>query len=312
MVGPRRVTPHQYRRITSAAAVSLAVIIVTGAAVRLTGSGLGCSDWPNCEQDRLVAPLELHAMIEFVNRLITGVVSVAVILAVLGSLRRSPRRADLTRWSIGLVVGVLAQIVLGAVVVVFHLDPRLVIGHFLVSMVLLWNAVVLHHRAGRDAGPRRPTVSPRAIATSRTLTAVAVVVLVTGTIVTGSGPHAGSLDEPIDRLPFAVPDVVRVHSLAVWALLALTVTMVVLVRRSGATGPVTRAGHRLIAVILAQGTIGYVQYFTDVPVLLVGAHIVGAVLLWAAVVSHHLQLFEPIAGAADPADSGADHTLAVT
>lgn len=305
MAGPRQVTPEQYRRITLAAIVALGAIIVTGAAVRLTGSGLGCSDWPNCEDDQLVAPLEFHALVEFVNRLITGVVSVAVILAVLGSLRRVPRRRDLTAWSLGLVVGVLAQIVLGAVVVIFHLDPRLVIGHFLVSMVLLWNAVVLHHRAGHDGSPAMAVVSGRAVSASRVLFVVAMVVLFTGTLVTGSGPHAGSLDEPIERLPFAVPDVARVHSITVLTLLALTVALHWFLRADNAPAPALAAANRLLIVILAQGAIGYTQYFTDVPEVLVGAHILGSVLLWAAVVAMHLSLFAPVGhrapGASDPA-----------
>ena len=130
----------------------LVLFVVTGAGVRLTGSGLGCTDWPNCTDTRFVAPLELHPMVEFVNRLITGAVSVAVVLAVLGSRRRSPRRRDLTLLSWGLVAGVVAQILLGAVVVLSHLNPWLVQGHFVVSMLLVLDA---EHPGGphRD-GPR--------------------------------------------------------------------------------------------------------------------------------------------------------------
>ena len=112
-----------YRRITLVALVALCVIIVTGGAVRLTGSGLGCSDWPGCEQEQFVAPLELHPMVEFVNRMITGVVSVSIALAVLGSLRLRPRRPDLTALALGLVAGVVGQILLGALTVAFDLAP---------------------------------------------------------------------------------------------------------------------------------------------------------------------------------------------
>ena len=132
-----RVSPRAYRRITLLALCAQVFIMVTGAAVRLTGSGLGCSDWPTCEQDRLVAPFEYHAMIEFLNRTITGLVSIAVIAAVLGSLLRAPRRADLTWWSLGLVAGVVGQIVLGGLTVLFELQPPFVIAHFLLSMVLV-------------------------------------------------------------------------------------------------------------------------------------------------------------------------------
>ncbi len=297
----RRVSPADYRRITLLALVALGVIVVTGASVRLTGSGLGCSDWPNCEEDTFVAEIDnVHAMVEFVNRLITGAVSVAVILAVLGSLRRVPRRRDLVLWSWGLVVGVVAQIVLGAVVVRSELLPQNVIAHFLLSMVLVWNAVVLHDRAGRADGRHHPIVADEIVRLSRLIVAAAVIVLVTGTIVTGSGPHGG--DEEAERLPYFVPDVARVHGSAVVVLLLLTVAAVVTVHRRGAPEVVRRQGSILLAVIVAQGAIGYTQYFTGVPVLLVGAHVVGAVVLWVAVLTFHLRLFERPPVEAEPVD----------
>src|SRR5919202_2069669 len=155
-----RVSPAAYRRLTAVVTVAVAFIIVTGGAVRITGSGLGCPDWPTCAQDRLVAPWEYHAMVEFVNRTVTGLVSVAVIVAVLASLLRRPRRRDLTWLSLGLVGGVVAQIVLGGLTVLFELKPGFVMAHFLLSLVLLADAVVLHHRArlpdGRAGGPGGP------------------------------------------------------------------------------------------------------------------------------------------------------------
>ena len=129
-----RLSPKAYHRITLVALVLLGAIIVTGAAVRLTGSGLGCSDWPTCEQGRLVAPLELHPMVEFVNRVFTGLVSVAVILAVLGALVRAPRRRDLTWLALGLVAGVVGQIVLGGITVLTDLHPAAVQSHFVLSI----------------------------------------------------------------------------------------------------------------------------------------------------------------------------------
>ena len=151
-MGRLRLSPARYRRLCVGALVALIAIVVTGAAVRLTGSGLGCTDWPTCSEDRLVAPLELHPMVEFVNRLITGVVSVAVIAAVAGAVARVPRRADLVWLALGLVAGVVAQILLGAALVLADLDPRFTIGHFLLSAVLVANAVVLAHRAGLETG----------------------------------------------------------------------------------------------------------------------------------------------------------------
>ena len=270
-----RLTPRAYSRVTLLAVAALAFIVVTGGAVRVTGSGLGCPDWPTCDESRVVAPLEYHAMVEFVNRTITGLVSVAVMLAVLGSLVRVPRRRDLTWLSLGLVGGVLAQIVLGGLTVLFELSPPFVMAHFLVSMVLIWNAVVLHERASSEVsrvGGFGPT---------RVLVVAAAVVIGLGTIVTASGPHGG--DEDVERLGFAMGAVTRVHAIAVWVFLALTVVVVVSLVRAGAGLVVRRRAEVLLAVIVMQGAVGYWQYFTRLPALLVGVHIAGATAVWIAV-----------------------------
>lgn len=280
-----RLAPETYRRVTLVALVALVAIVVTGAAVRLTGSGLGCSDWPGCTDERFVPESDLHGWVEFGNRLVTGVVSVAVILAVLGSRWRSPRRRDLTMWSWSLVVGVLAQIALGAVTVITHLSPSIVMGHFLLSMVLVMCAVVLHHRAGlpdESVGRRhgRPLgARDRLVVGVGALTAAA---LVTGTIVTASGPHGGS--EDVERLGFALPDVARVHGGTVVLLLAALVALLVWEARAVGRSPVLRAAETLLAVLFAQGTVGYVQYFSGVPAGLVAVHVTGATLVWIAAV----------------------------
>ena len=276
----RRLSPDAYRRITLLAAVSLAAIVLTGATVRLTGSGLGCTDWPNCSEGRL-APAEIDdapAMIEFLNRLVTGVVSVAAIVAVLGSMVRRPRRTDLTWLSWGLVAGVLAQIVLGGLVVLFDLSPRLVMGHFILSMLIVWNAVVLHHRAGRPDAAVRPVVTDRIRSMLRLVFVAAGIVVLTGTVVTASGPHAG--DEQAERLDLAVSDVARVHAVAVWVLLALVLVTLRWVWSDRSPKAVRDAGTHLLAAIVVQGAIGYTQYFNGVPALLVGLHIVGALAVW--------------------------------
>jgi cytochrome c oxidase assembly protein subunit 15 len=294
-----RLSPRAYRRITLFALLALCFIIVTGAGVRLTGSGLGCSDWPTCEQDQFVAELEdPHAMIEFVNRLITGLVSVAVILAVLGSLVRSPRRRDLTVLSLGLVVGVIAQAILGAFVVFLHLDPLSVIGHFLLSTLLVWNAVVLHERAGRPPTVGVPTVPTPVVWSGRALVVTALAVTVAGTVVTATGPHGG--DENAERLSFDITDVVRVHAVLVWILLGLTLTALWLAHRSGASRTVERRGRVLVAAIVAQGAIGYAQYFSGVPPLIVGLHVAGSIAVWVAVLRFHLGLFAHPEPASDP------------
>jgi heme a synthase len=281
-------TPDLYRRVTLVAAVSLAVIVVTGATVRLTGSGLGCTDWPNCSTGHL-APSEIDdspAMIEFLNRLVTGVVSVAAIVAVLGSMVRQPRRRDLTLLSWGLVAGVLAQIILGGLVVLLDLSPRLVMGHFILSMLIVWNAVVLHHRAGRPDGDVVPIVSPNVRRLSRLSFGAAAMTVLLGTVVTAAGPHAG--DEQAQRLNIVVRDVARIHSISVWFFLAVLLFTIRAVWREAAPRPVRDAARDVLVAAVAQAAIGYVQYFTGVPALLVGVHIVGALAVWITVVRLNL------------------------
>lgn len=288
-----RISPAAYRRVTLLTVLALGFIVVTGAAVRLTGSGLGCSDWPTCEQGRL-APAQITdapAMIEFVNRLITGVVSVAVVVAVLGATRRSPRRRDLVLLAVGLVAGVVAQIVLGGLVVLFELSPRLVMGHFVLSMVILWDAVVLHHRAGRPDGPVVATVSPSVLGLGRLVAVNAALVVFAGTVVTASGPHAG--DTQAARLELAVHDVARIHGVLVVSLLGLTLSLLWALWRQCAPIVVQRSARLLLVVLVAQAAVGYVQYFTGVPALLVGVHVLGAVVVWAAVVHVNLTLSGP-------------------
>ena len=310
-----RLSPERYRQVTRVALWLLGFIIVTGALVRLTGSGLGCSDWPTCEDDQLVAEVgDWHAMVEFVNRAITGLVSVAVVAAVLGSMFRVPRRPDLTRWSWGLVAGVFAQIIIGGLVVREHLPPSLVILHFLASMVLVWNAMVVHHHASIPDDAYAAGLSEADPTTSwqvRAMTLLATAVLVTGTLVTGAGPHSGSETEEtkealeaqgidvsaldaseleVERLPFDVVDVARVHSVMVWLFLAATLYLLIRLRRQHLRPDLLAATQVLVAVIVLQGALGYVQYFGGVPAVLVAFHIVGAVAMWVAALKVHLNL----------------------
>ncbi len=280
MVG-REISPARYERYTRWALWSLTIIVVSGGAVRLTGSGLGCSDWPNCEEDQFVASLEYHALIEFVNRLFTGVVTVAVVLAVLGSLRRIPRRPDLVWWSWGLVAGVAAQVILGAILVKTDLDPRFTMGHFLLSMVLLWNAVVLMHKA---ADPAPITSAPRIQQLSWAVGIIGSVLLVSGTIVTGSGPHSGSDEaEAAERLPFLVRDVARIHAVIA---ITLLIVLAVLWWHAAQVGvaELSRRSQLVGGLLVVQGAVGYWQYFTGVPVLLVALHITLASLTWINIV----------------------------
>ncbi|MFV2039641.1 MAG: heme A synthase, partial [Acidimicrobiales bacterium] len=303
----RSIAPERYQRITLVALILLVFIIVTGAAVRLTGSGLGCSDWPTCEKNQFVAEIDdLHAMVEFVNRVITGLVSAAVIAAVLGSMRRLPRRRDLIFLSWGLVAGVLAQILLGALVVREHLPPTLVLGHFLLSMVLVWNGLVLYHRAGRPESPVAPRDLPSVMWHARVLTTLAAIVLVTGTFVTGTGPHSGSETQEtkdalaaqgvdvtqlnpeqleVERLPFDAFEITRVHSVVVLTFLAVAVWLALRLRRPEFPEDLFAASQTLVAALVVQAGVGYAQYFSDVPALLVGLHVAGSVAVWLAVLN---------------------------
>jgi cytochrome c oxidase assembly protein subunit 15 len=284
-----RISPRAYRWICVVTVAAVAIIIVTGAAVRLTGSGLGCDDWPKCTQNTFVGVSNYNQQIEQVNRMFTGVVSVAVMLAVLGSLGRVPRRRDLVWWSLGLVAGIVAQIVLGGITVLSHLWPPFVMGHFVLSVILVWNAVVLLHRAGHPDTSGVPTVDHRTVTMSRLMVAAAAAVLVTGTVVTGTGPHGG--DEKVARLPFEIEQVARIHSLTAWAFLALSLAAIWFLHRSGASRSAHRRSLLLVGAILVQGAIGYTQYFTGVPPGLVIVHIAGSVVVWIAALAFHLELF---------------------
>lgn len=289
------ISPQAYRAITVAALVALGAIVVSGAAVRLTGSGMGCPTWPTCEDGSLVprGATGGHGWVEFLNRLFTGAVSLAVALAVLGSRRRDPQRADLTRLSWLLVAGVFAQALLGGLVVVLHVTPIAVAGHYLVSAVLVATAVLLHHRASEPPGSiRRPAATPELARWSSILVGVAGAVLVSGTLVTGSGPHSG--DEAADRLPFDVSTVAPLHSATVWVLLFVILVVLSKAERGDASDAAVGRGRLLVGAVVAQGTLGYLQYFTGVPEGLVGLHVLGSVLVWAAALRFRLGLTEPI------------------
>jgi heme a synthase len=272
--------PRTYRTITIGALLALCAIVVSGAAVRLTGSGLGCDDWPNCNNEKLIDVSTSHAAIEQINRLFTGVVAVAVIAAVLGSIIRAPRRRDLTWWSLGLVAGVIGQIVLGGITVLTDLHPLSVQGHFLLSMVIVANAVVLVRRAGEPDGVvRRTTVGTTTRRLVWGLFAATSLAVFTGTIVTGTGPHAG--DEEARRFGFDISDVARVHGATVIATIALALVVIVRIRsRDDERLALAHGLTNWMFVAVLQAVVGYAQYFTGVPVLLVAIHITGATALF--------------------------------
>jgi cytochrome c oxidase assembly protein subunit 15 len=295
-------SPEAYRRVTLVAAILLAIIIVTGGAVRLTDSGLGCPVGLSCPARDLhrFAVSSEHRFIEHANRLFTGAVSIAVIVAVLGSLVRIPRRRDLTLLALGLVAGVFVQAVLGQLTVEFDLKPGFVMAHFLVSIVLLTNAIWLHWRAGQPDGATesRRIVSARLVTMSRVLLVSAAAVLVTGTAVTGAGPHSGGgQHDNVARLDIKVESAARVHGTLVMLFLALVLATLWLVRRDRAPASVQTRLTVLLVVLVAQAGVGYAQYFSDIPPLLVGIHIAGAAAVWSATLVFALGCFERTAPA---------------
>jgi cytochrome c oxidase assembly protein subunit 15 len=279
-----RISPARYRLIAAIALGLLIAIVITGAAVRLTGSGLGCDDWPNCNDTKLIDMSSSHTAIEQVNRLFTGAVALAVIAAVLGSLWRTPRRRDLVQLSVGLVAGVLGQIVLGGITVLVDLHPLAVQGHMLLSMVLVATAVVLLRRAGEPDGVvRRPTVSAPTRRLAWGVTIGTAVAIVAGTVVTGAGPHAG--DEDVQRFDVAIEHAARVHGIAVMVTVAVALLLAWRVHRHADERSVlSNAISSWLFVAVLQGAIGYIQYFNDVPELLVGLHVAGATALWSMTV----------------------------
>ena len=277
-----QITPARYRTIAIGALVALSAIIITGAAVRLTGSGLGCDDWPNCNSESLIDVSSKHAAIEQVNRLFTGIVGFAVIAAVLGSIWRVPRRSDLTWISAWLVLGVIANAVLGGISVLVDLHPIAVQGHMLLSMMLIVAGTMLVRRAGEPDGvPRTRTVSRPTERLVWLHFVIVTIAIVTGTVVTGAGPHAG--DENAERLDIAIPVAARLHGVTVLTAIAIALLIAWRLRavpsdRRALMAPLSR----WIGIGLAQAALGYIQYFSDVPELLVAIHILGATLVMIA------------------------------
>ncbi|MFP3906390.1 MAG: COX15/CtaA family protein [Acidimicrobiales bacterium] len=274
---PRQVSPISFRRITLAVLAAQILIVLSGAAVRLTGSGLGCSDWPRCEQDRLVAPLELHPMIEFINRCVSFVVVATVVLAIWGALRRVPYRRDLLDlvWWITAITA--AQIVLGGITVRTDLWPPVVMAHFLLSMILIWIAVTLHHRATvatREDPASTSAVSAISARLNVALAWVLAAVLLTGTVVTASGPHGG--DAQVERLGFYVPTVARIHAVTALVFLAVLLVTIQAVRTKPGAHRLLRAATITLQAVIVQGAIGYYQYLNGVPELVVFLHVAGS------------------------------------
>jgi cytochrome c oxidase assembly protein subunit 15 len=267
------------RRLTAANAVANGLIVVTGGAVRLTDSGLGCPTWPRCTGDSLVPTRQLgvYGAIEFTNRMLTFVLTVVAVLTLLAVFRSA--RRDLRRLAVVSFLGIPAQALLGGITVLTKLNPWTVAAHFLLSAVLVAVATTLWLRS-TEPGVGEPLVRRPLVGLVHGVAAATAAVLVVGTVVTGSGPHAG--DQHSARTGLDPEQVAQLHADLVFLLVGLTVALLVALAATGAPGRVRRAARDLLVVELAQGVIGFVQYFTHLPVALVLAHVAGAVLLTAA------------------------------
>ncbi|MTK03313.1 heme A synthase [Micromonospora sp. CP22] len=270
------------RRLTFANIVANVVIVVTGGAVRLTASGLGCPTWPRCTDESYTTTAEMgvHGVIEFGNRLLTFVLVLIAGATLLAALAHRPRRRGVVPLAVAVVLGIVAQAVIGGITVRTQLHPSIVGIHFVVSMLLLLAAYALWRRVVEPDG-RLVSVVPSALRALVWITVVvsAAVVLV-GVAVTGSGPHAGDADAVRNGLD---PQTIsQIHADLVFLLVGLTVGLWLALRAVGAPARAVRAALVLLLVELAQGVIGFVQYFTNLPVLLVGLHMLGACLVWLA------------------------------
>jgi heme a synthase len=269
------------RQVALASVVANVGIVITGGAVRLTDSGLGCPTWPRCTDDSYVADpaLGIHVMIEFGNRLLTFALGLIAVAGFVLALRQQPRRRRVVRLSVLAGLGIPAQAVIGGVTVLTDLNPWVVACHFLASMAVIAAAYAFWRATSETDGAPVATVPAPLRALAGVLVVASAAVLVVGTMVTGSGPHAGDADAKRNGLD---PQTIsQVHADLVFLLIGLAVAMWFAFRAVGA-GDASKKAAWLIGIIAAQGLIGFVQYATHLPEILVGAHMAGACAVWLA------------------------------
>ncbi len=281
------VTPSQFRRISYFTLGALTLIVLTGAAVRLTGSGLGCPDWPKCYGNAL-PPLSTHALIEFGNRAISGVVGVLTVITAVLAFTRRPFRRDLALLALSLPLGVVAQAVLGGFTVREHLAPGFVMAHFGLSMIVLIAAVALAWRSTYEPGSRPRSTDRLSVWSVRALAPLGALTIFAGTAATAAGPHAGgSPGQRIHRLHFKGDDTLRwvVHQHATIAAMfgVFVIGVWFLRRRRGASQEVLEPITILGVLLAAQGLVGSVQYELGLPTDMVWVHVTLATLTWLVV-----------------------------
>jgi cytochrome c oxidase assembly protein subunit 15 len=283
-------TPERYALIARVALVMLTLIVLTGAAVRVTGSGLGCPTWPKCTDAKLYTELTTHGVIEFGNRALTSVVGFAAIAAFVGAFRRRPFRKDLVLISLLLPLGVVSQAVLGGFTVLYDLAPGFVMSHYLLSMLILVACVALDWRAHREPGGAPPPADElRLVRLTWLLIPVGALTIFAGTAATAAGPHAGGAGtgDVIKRLDFkgagTLRFVIEQHARLATLLGVLAVVLWVLARRWGASSDQRRALTWLCCLLAAQGVVGGVQYELELPAEIVWVHVTLAAMTWLAV-----------------------------
>ncbi|MFF7963853.1 heme A synthase [Streptomyces sp. NPDC007903] len=285
--------PRTVRRAALAALVMSVVIVVTGGAVRLTGSGLGCPTWPTCTDDSLTTTraMGVHGIIEFGNRMLTYVLCAAVGWAIIAARSQKPWRRSLTRLGWAQFWVVMGNAVLGGIVVLVGLNPYSVAAHFLLSTALITVATVMWQRTREGDAEPRPLVGGAVRQLVWFLVAAALLLIAVGTVVTGAGPHAGDSSE-VARIPLDWEMIAKLHAVLAWIVVTLTFALWFVLKAVDAPkNPLSRT-RDLFLVLLAQGVIGYIQYFTHLPEALVALHMLGSCLMWIATLRVLLALRE--------------------
>jgi heme a synthase len=280
-------SPKAVRLAVTAALVMSVVIVVTGGAVRVTASGLGCPTWPTCKGDSLLGTREMgiHHAIEISNRMLTYVLCAAVGWAILAVRAQTPLRRGLYRLAWAQFWVVAANAVWGGLTVLTKLNPYVVSAHFLLSAALITVAVATWQRAREGDASPRPLVGKPVRQLGQVLAAASTVLIVVGTAVSGAGPHPGdsSGSYTVQRIPVDWKTVAQLHADFAWVVVGLSVALWFVLRAVDAPRGPQRRALELFLVLMGQGVIGYVQYFTHLPPALVDLHLLGACLMWIAV-----------------------------
>ena len=285
---------RRYRQIAIITVAGVCFLTIAGAVVRLTGSGLGCDDWPNCNNERFIDVSSGHAAIEQINRLVSGLVGIPTLLMAIGAFRVRPVRRGLKIPSIVVLVSILGNGVVGGLAVRGDLHPFLVQSHFLLAMVSIGFGLWAIHRARpEEIVPRSSVgVTPTLTGLFAVLGLLMAAALATGTVVTGAGPHAG--DETARRYGFDISTVAEIHSVTVWVAVAAFLLLVMALRREPVLFQrLSRNVSTWMFIAVVQGGIGYLQYFNDIPAVLVAAHVAGATALWVVTVQLIQAALEP-------------------